>query len=185
MQNNKIASSILIQELLKHFRFCKKYYFVCTEALAFSADFLATKGEGCYLIECETKISKTDLTKDFKKHKHSKYADYEKTSKYYKKHIPNYFYFVVPISIKDFALKKINENNIDYGLIIYDEDKKIKYLTTKLTIIKEANLLHENKLKKDILLKIIQRMGSEIFCKLDKINKLKNNIKEIKEKGSG
>jgi hypothetical protein len=180
MQNN-ITASILIQELLKHFRFNKKYYFVCTEALAFSADFLATKGEGFYLIECETKISKKDITNDFKKHKHEKYADYEKTSKYYKKHVPNYFYFVVPVILKDFCLKKIKENNENYGLIIYDENKKTKYQDTKLVFIKEAKLLHENKLKKDVLFKIIQRMGSEIFCKLEKINKLKNNIKEIKK----
>ena len=110
--NSNYMKAILCQ----YFRYNQSCKYVATEAGMFNSDFLAIKKNNLY--EVEIKISKADLSNDFKKDKHKKY-----NSGQYIKYCPTYFYFAVPSELVQFALSKVEGTK--YGVIeVYAEDKK-------------------------------------------------------------
>lgn len=107
-------------------RFKKGMRYVASECGAFNSDVLAANEKE--MIEIEVKVSTYDLKVDFNKNKHHYYHKCSQNG-YKERHIPNKFYFAVPKSMEEEALKIINnkknmwseqEFNSRYGLLTFD-----------------------------------------------------------------
>lgn len=98
-------------KLLYYWRFTRdNYNYIATEVGKFKSDVLVSDGKE--IIECETKISKVDLKKDFSKKKHQTYKN---PTSWYSKWLPNKFYFAVPSELVPYALEMVEDT--DYGVI--------------------------------------------------------------------
>ena len=106
MKANEIKTKVL-----HYWRFTRNgYNYIATEAGKFKSDVLVSNEKE--IIECETKISKADLKKDFIKKKHE---IYKKPTTWYSQWLPNKFYFAVPEDLVKEALALTEETN--YGVI--------------------------------------------------------------------
>jgi len=136
---------------LHYWRFTRNgYNYISTEAGKFKADILVSNEKE--IIECETKISRADLRNDFKKKKHSIYAN---PSAWYSKWLPNKFYFAVPTSLVDLALELVEETK--YGVIeVYDKSFSKRKKEVYCKIVKSAQVIQpafREKLHKQILMR--------------------------------
>lgn len=142
---------------LHYWRFTRNgYNYVATEAGKFKSDILVSNEKE--IIECETKISKSDLKNDFKKKKHS---IYEKPSSWYSKWIPNRFYFAVPKELVELARELVG--GTVYGVIevsdkIISNRKKEVYCT----IVRPAGII-QPKFKEKLHKQIVMRESSELI----------------------
>lgn len=138
-------------------RFGRQLTYVGTEIGDFSSDVLGASDEKMY--EIETKVSRTDLKKDFTKPKHSIYKqDNPRTWG-----VPNYFYFLVPEFLKDFAIELCNSKNPKLGVLVYkDGDGPMFRLADRLYVAKKATKLHDHAPKPQILEKMAKRLSSDL-----------------------
>ncbi len=152
MNANEIKTKVL-----HYWRFTRSgYNYIATEVGKFKSDVLISNKKE--IIECEVKISKEDLKKEFDKKKHE---IYKKPSTWYSKWIPNKFYFAVPEEILDIALDITKDT--PYGVILVDS-KKIskKKKECYCTIIKQANII-QPLFKEGLYKQIIMRESSELI----------------------
>jgi len=84
--------------ICSYYRFGKSIKYIATECGRYYSDVLLISQQ--YLVEIEIKVSKADLSNDFKKDKHRIYETQ------IGKEIPNYFYFAVPPELVEFAVSK-------------------------------------------------------------------------------
>ena len=141
---------------LHYWRFTRSgYNYIATEAGKFKADILVSNEKE--IIECETKISKSDLKNDFKKKKH---GVYKKPSSWYTKWIPNRFYFAVPKELVDLAKELVKDT--PYG-VIEVSDKKISKRKKEVycSIVKSAKII-QPKFKEKLHKQLIMRESSEL-----------------------
>ena len=109
----KVNSDYIKVVLLHNFRFQKQFKYVTTEAGRYNSDVLAINKSG-KLVEVEVKVSKTDLTADFRKPKH---LIYQQKPEF--KWTPHQFYFAVPKEIVEFAIAKTVGK--PYGVIVVED----------------------------------------------------------------
>lgn len=179
------TTQLMTTALLHYLRF-KKQSFVATEVeYGYGpADvlFIPKKEQKIYEVEC--KISKNDFLNEWKK----------KELKHKMLHTKiNYFYFCVPKELSQFALEQINNKNLPYGLMVYEE-KWVKYsnqskmkleLSESIVILKHAQNLkkEENKffnaIKESISLRAMSELASLYKEKSYLCTKSKDILKEI------
>jgi len=150
-------------KVLHYFRFVRRFKFIATEVGRFNSDILVS--DETQIIEIEVKCSIADLKNEIKKRKHSIYS--EPTS-YYKKYIPNYFFFAVPESLIERI--KLYLSDSPYGLISISEKEIKAKKDVYCKIMKKSKQIHKNfnlKLHDQIVL----RMGSEL---------IRGRLKELK-----
>jgi len=153
-------------------RFGKQFHYVAREAGQFAADVLGTNGKT--VVEVEIKMSMSDFKADWKKNKHQHYKEraHVHTHTYpngekrrWQQHIPNQFYFAVPIGMKKSALEQINENQPEYGLITMDDNATHIpdfHLWKRLKVVKRAKFLHRKPPKEGLLMDMAARMSSDV-----------------------
>jgi hypothetical protein len=120
------------------------------------------------IMEVEIKCTMPDLRNEVKKRKHSIYA---KPTPYYKKFVPNYFFFAVPESMIDKATCYLEDFPM-YGIISISEKPIKSKDDTYCKIVKRPKQIHtlfNLKLHDQILL----RMGSELIR--GRLKELRNN----------
>lgn len=143
-------------KLIYHYRYKRHSHYLATEVGMYRADFMAIVGSQA--VECEIKISASDLKKDFLKKKHRVYQNIKVSDQ----HSPTHFYFAVPKELVLLA-KKLTERT-PYGVIaVSDKPLKSDYgsLYTYVKVIKTAKPLQLNfsdKLRHQINL----RMSSQL-----------------------
>lgn len=116
------------------------------------ADIIVDTGK--FLIEIETKISKSDLVQGEKrKDKHEKY----KTGNF--KYVPNQFYICVPDTLIDVAEKWVSETNENYGILAC-RPGFYRQIGNNIVTIKRAKFLHEEPIQDWQKRKIIRRLSS-------------------------
>jgi|WetSurMetagenome_2_1015567.scaffolds.fasta_scaffold02633_14 hypothetical protein len=147
---NEIKTALLYNLVFKN-----SMYASCEVSCLFgSADVLAfPKKESILKIkEYEIKVSKSDLKNDFIKKK-NKHTMLEKNIDEY----PNYFYFVIPLCLKDYCLELLHIYKKEkYGLIVYSEnslfekdstlvesDHYISHIEDRLVTVKNAQKLRD------------------------------------------
>lgn len=151
-----MPSSALKLEALHWLRYGKSMPIVCTEAGMSHglADVIGLNTENC--IEVEVKISKADLKREWKS-KASKHLIYASPNRYHK--APNYFYFLVPEAIADYACQEAEANNKAYGVLVPKENKKFG---DNLKSVRKATKLHDKEPSPAMVGVAIRRMSSEL-----------------------
>lgn len=175
----KLTSEQIKIALISLYRFEKRFEYVCTE-FEF-ADITASDSKK--LIEIEVKISLADLKNESKKstkiRKHQLNNLDGKPRK--SEHIPNEFYFAMPYELaqKKEVIDYITSLNDKYGIItvtpIYSKYHK-KYVYD-IRYYKRAKKLHDNKITRELLDKIVKRLSSENIGLREKLYYIKNPIK--------
>lgn len=143
-------------KVLHYFRFRRRFKFIATEVGRFNSDILVSDEDR--IMEVEIKCTMPDLKNETKKRKHSIYA---KLTPYYKKFIPNYFFFAVPESLLKKTIKYL-EDYPTYGVISISEKEIKSKNDVYCKIVKRPKQIHRCfnlKLHDQILL----RMGSELI----------------------
>lgn len=154
-------ADILKTEALCWLRFTKKMELIATEAGSWNADVLAI-GEK-HSVEIEVKVSKSDLRREFenKRNKHYLYNSVEPGSAP-SRHTPNFFYFYVPWTLEEEALKLIEEHSPKAGLAVYGQSSD-RVLDGKRTYVKKRpTKLHDKVPGPSIRRAVTLRMGSEL-----------------------
>lgn len=127
-------------------------YIVCTEAGEFHSDVFGINNNSSF--ELEVKISKSDLLNDVKKPKHSIYKSLDLK---YINNIPNYFYYLIPYSLR------IDAENVclgtPYGIILSDTDRLVE---GKFSVCKKASPIHAQPPTEELKKTILFRMSSEL-----------------------
>jgi len=156
-------------DTLAYLRYNRNYIFMASEVL--DSDILVYNKKRYY--EFEIKTSKGDLKNDFKKYKHIGYTRISK------RFIPNYFSFVVPIDLAEYALDLVKERNNNYGILQWKCSTIGKYkLHPNIVVIKRPKLLVEKSPEyKYIRKRIVKRMISQIIIAEIKLIKLKRKLK--------
>lgn len=150
-------SNTLKTEALCWMRFIKKMEFIATECGGWSADVLGVCDN--FSIEIEVKVSKSDLKREFQ-NKASKHFLYNNGGT--SRHVPNYFYFYVPLELEEAALALIAEHSPKAGLAVY-ENKTDNTMDGKRTrISKRPGKLHDRKPSDALKRVVLLRMGSEL-----------------------
>lgn len=179
-------SDIIKLELLKMFRFDKGFEICCTECIH-NSDVTAIK-EKC-LVEVEVKISKSDFRREFqtttqksfnywKEKKHEFYAEPSKAWNSY--HIPNKFYFCVPIELAEWAKEYLKGKNQKYGLLAYDPE----YITTRqaqIRTIKGAKNLHTEPPKAAAYHQAAMRTTNELIALKQKFQQQQKELEALKQ----
>lgn len=149
----KLSDTIKL-ELMKFLRFRKQYDCVCSEGVN-NADISAIKNQK--LIEIEIKISKSDFKNELKHKawKHDKYKDKQALKNTDWMRIPNKFFFCVPQEMEEWALKEMENINLKYGLIVWQEG--LVYIR------RQAMHLHNDKLNNFVLVEFSKRITSELI----------------------
>lgn len=150
-------SSDLKNEALCFLRYGKRLPIVCTEAGRWNADVLGVSP--AQSIEIEVKISKADLRSEFhnKRGKHWVYANADKQLTF----VPNFFYFMVPQSLRESALPILAEHMPKAGLIVHQPDNNLLD-GRNCAIIKPAEKLRDGKPSWKLIRVALLRMGSEL-----------------------
>ena len=157
MEENKKITSWEIKTALIHNLILKKGMIAATEVsyMMFQADVLAyPKYEKNKLLEIEVKISKSDLSNDFKKKEMKHKLLLSGNDNIIKElDIPNYFYFAIPFELIDSCQQILKEQNkLNYGIMVYSDygiikneqskwvltNKKIDSIKDRILIIKPA-----------------------------------------------
>jgi len=144
-------------KVLHYWRFTRNgYNYISTESGKFKSDILISDEKE--IIECEVKISKTDLKNDFKKKKHD---IYKKPSKWYSQWIPNKFYFAVPKELTQDAVDLVI--NTKYGILeVSDKIINKRRKEVYCRIVKAAGVIQPN-FKKKLHKQILMRCSSELI----------------------
>lgn len=163
-------STILKKEALFWLRYKKRYELVCTEVRVGHgiADVYAIGPdwkEPTSAIEIETKISAGDLRRDFEDKSAKHFAIKSET-----RFSPNYFYFMVPMDLKELALELVAQHNPKYGVLTLG-----KYDFEPLIVVKKASKLHKERPTNHIIGNAVLRMGSEICLLHKKVLKNEKN----------
>jgi len=166
--------------LCSYFRFANGSKYVATEAGGFNSDVLAVKKGIVY--EVEVKISKADLSQDFKKDKHRIYETYNRSSgKYLYRHVPNYFYFAVPKELAEFALTKTLGTK--YGVMVIIGENEAVMTDRRRHVGKNYVEKVLNEIKEDggIITSVEEsRFGSNIFYKEKALPSWENRVRIVK-----
>jgi hypothetical protein len=147
---------------LCYWRFAKRYMYIATEVGAYNADLMACNGKD--LVEVEVKVSRSDLARDFDKHKHLLYArPAEPTGSAAatarsRAWVPNRFYFAVPELLEAYALEKISASNQKYGLLVVGDGR----VDQSVRVSKTAGKLHSEPVQDESLRKIMLRTTSDL-----------------------
>ena len=145
----KLDSYFIKTALIHYWRFDKQ----CIAVDEYSNIDIAVITNGNYFIDCEVKISKSDLLNDFKKDKHFLYKNgysewcdrFPGLQKYPDslELVPNRFYFVVPVELKDIAIKEAARLNSNYGVLsIQATSLDLRYGYNQFSIYTEKNAKH-------------------------------------------
>jgi hypothetical protein len=154
-------------EAMAWLRFIKRMPIVCSEAGFYNADVFAACES--FSIEVEAKRSRSDLRADFAhKNKHWAYEHATDTNTF---RSPNYFYFIVPEELKDYALEYLGEKAPKYGLlwlpkaraiVTDDRDARPGIVGRRLENARKAQRLHAGKPSESTLRVATMRMSSEL-----------------------
>jgi len=162
----KSTSTELKMSLMHYFRY-KRQGLVATEVdLGHNgvSDVLAYVEDK--VIEVEVKVSISDLKSEFiNKTKHYAFAK-SVTDKYIQRyHIPNLFYFCVPIDLFEKTEKILDENKSNAGIMVYDPTAGKKFRQGRpmdfISIQRKSKMLH-NQVLPEIKERIISRICSEV-----------------------
>jgi len=159
----KISSLTLKCALMYYFRFKRQYICVdeCFSGFREYADILVDTGKA--FREIEIKISKSDLLAEKKKIKHKVFKG---KHKFYKPEWgANYFYICVPLELKEYAEKWIEEVNPKYGLITYQDHEEVwrRKWEDKVHTCRNAKKLHSGyneKLKTSMLKRLSSALAN-------------------------
>lgn len=154
-------SHTLRTEALCWIRYTKQFPIVTTEVGRWNADVLGISDD--LMIECEIKVSLSDLKADFKnkKTKHFSYLNVDKWTQ----SVPNYMYFYVPKSLEEDAVKVVTELAPKYGVAVYEPGLALgtKMIDGKKTYVaKRPTKLHDSKPNIRSIKEAIARMSSQI-----------------------
>lgn len=144
-------------EALCWLRFGKRMPIVCTEVGPWHADVLGISDK--MVVEVEIKKSRSDLRRDFsdKKTKHWTYANAEQ---YPGRFVPNYLYYYVPPTLKDYALEVIAREAPKAGLAVQTDTEFLDGKNTE--IVKKPTKLRSTPPSPAFLRVAIMRMSSEL-----------------------
>lgn len=119
----------------------------------YNSDFLVVRKHS--LIEVEIKVSKADLTADFKKPKHQIFESGKDIN-----WTPSQFYFAVPPELVEHAIAKCVDT--PYGVMVI-HDKKKRYLwPERVKVVKRAKKMHGRPVARIVLHRIYSRLSSEM-----------------------
>lgn len=160
----KYTADDLKVAFMKYFRFDRQYNMCATEVEY--CDVIVTNYDKTPIIEVETKVTFNDFLADFKKPKHHNYSILKGNT------IPDYFYFGVPINLKERVLDYLNKCQYKhYGLLVYDKEWGTVYIE------KQAKKININNEQRDRFFKAIcKRCGSQLINFYDE--KLKSLYQE-------
>lgn len=179
---SKITSDLLKTEILEILLWKRAFLFWTTEFnnWYWLADVLAIS-KTMFVWEFETKISKADLKSELNSinliikneevnkrqwyyNKYIKHYSYIKCFEglewsylYQKVIIPNYFCFFIPIELKEYALKELEDT--PYWLYIIDNKEKIERKRIKCLI--KPKKIHKKKIEEDKIFEFTKRLSSE------------------------
>lgn len=157
-----------ILSVLAYLRYERQYKYIASECR--NMDILAYNKEIFH--EFEVKVSLPDLKKDLKKIKHFYYESGVYT--------PDYFCYVVPLELKDYALEFLKENNLNkYGLLVINHECYIKNRGHKLNFSvkykkrpKKLTMYNKNNFRDNLFDSLVKKMSSELIT--EKMKRLKN-----------
>lgn len=155
-------NSVSLKEVaLWWLKFEKQMTHICTEFGTYSADaYGACKTR---TIEIETKIDKYDLMHDFDKRKHRIYASHKSEDAYFLgRHIPNYFFFLVPQKLAEQASLLCDEKGPKYGVLVYDPLEE--YWQRKFTVVRRSRRIHSVPPHEEVFNRMAARMSNEIIA---------------------
>lgn len=144
-------------KVLHYWRFTRNSYnYIATEVGKFKSDVLVSNEKE--IIECETKITRADLRKDFSKKKHQ---IYKTPTSWYSKWLPNKFFFAVPEDLVEYTLELTEGTN--YGVISvlskpFSKNRKESYCV----IVKQAKTM-QPLFKEKLHRQIVMRCSSELI----------------------
>ena len=157
----------------------KSCYLHCTEyGWDWKADCIGYDGD--YLYEIEVKTSYEDFQNDFyrkpKKHERmlAKFEDRTKPNNG-SNYIANYMYYLVTNDIKDFALNYLEENNLPYGLLLYNPNSDFDAhfnIHFNIESIRKTKRLHDDRPTKGQLKMLLARMSNEYIYNFLSIKKI-------------
>lgn len=148
-------------EAMGWLRFGKRLSYVATEAGGFNADVLGA--DKFQLIEVEVKKSRSDLLRDFQT-KAWKHMLYNGPGEAPHAWVPNWFYFVVPVELGDWAKEQLEAKKTPAGLLVLN---KASYSTGyvprgNLVVKKRPKQLHDRPPQPGTLSKLAERMANEL-----------------------
>lgn len=151
-------SSALKSVGLAWLRYGKRMPLVCTEVGRWSADILGLSAS--HVIEIETKISISDLRRDFtsKIAKHHLYANAQESSV----NVPNFFYFLVPHALADQAVKIVEEQGCKAGVLSCTAHDPSPFAWKQVGVIKRAPKLRAAAPRHDLVETVMMRCSSEL-----------------------
>lgn len=167
-------------EAMAWLRFGKQVPLLCTEAGRWNADVLGIRSDGL-AIEVEIKRSLSDLRAEFrnKQNKHWHYANPGRKETLFgmdsDRWTPNYFYFYVPESLKEAAVK-LAEEKAPYAGVAYlaFASRGAKSLGHSTYVAKKAKRIHDK--EHPYLEEAVRfRMGSELCMLRATLELLKRN----------
>jgi hypothetical protein len=156
-------------ELLRYWRF-KRQFVCCTEltlANCCISDVVAFDFKDTF-IDCEVKISKSDLLADKKKRKHDMYLGARINNR-----LPNKFMYCVPKKLADDAISQCELINPKYGVMIFHESGWHE-------TIRKAKKLFTGISKENTQKIIIKRLNSEVInLRINKAGAIKSGFIEV------
>lgn len=167
-------------EALCWLRYGKRLPAVCTEvrvAHGWLPDVLGCSPDS--VVEVEVKISKTDLRRDQndKKAKFWRYQNLEASGHQYTNRIPNYFYYMVPESLRETALEVVKDGFQRAGVLVYRPQNLLD--GRNLEIVKAAQKLHNQKPTASFLHEVFLRTSSELCGTRVALLKLRREVDQM------
>ena len=166
-------------EALAWLRFGKRMQAVCTELKVYGGSWIpdVIGASPTAVVEVEVKISINDLRRDFGKaaklFRYQKAEETQATSR-----VPNYFYYMVPLELRDAAHDVIKENLPQAGLIVWRPDFHV--LPGKnLEIVKAAARLHTQPPSQTFLHEVFLRTSSELASARVAMVSLQNEVEQM------
>lgn len=151
-------------EALCWLRFTKHLPYVCTEVGPWSADVVGMNSK--FSVEVEVKTSKADLRREFstKKAKHYLYANADGEAGLSTP--PNYFYFLVPKDLQEYACETVAQLAPKAGVAVYDPDGLGLHRDGDKTFVARApTRLHAKPPGDEFKRTMLKRMGSELCAR--------------------
>lgn len=147
-------------EALCWLRFERHLPYVCTEVGPWNADVLGMNNR--FSVEVEVKTSKADLRREFstKKSKHFLYNNADGGTP------PNYFYFMVPKDIAEYAVELVKSMAPKAGVAVYDPDNLGFHRHGSMTYVAKPPVrLHKEWPTDALKHTVLNRMSSELCAR--------------------
>lgn len=149
-------------EALCWLRFTKHLHVVCTEGGSWNSDVVGMNTK--FSVEVEVKVSKADMARDFsaKKAKHFLYKSGGEGAA--ASGVPNYFYFMVPPEMEEYAVAKVEKEASKAGVVVYDPSTPGRP-GDHCRVARRPTKLHDEPPVCGFREAVLKRMGSELCAR--------------------